>query len=93
MNRKNKMNCKSCGCDIIKSDCDKYGCKTKGTIKHAEFPQRCLDCHNELVHGEIQNHNIHVCGGTNSHLEGLDKDPDAFKRSDSFFTENKKMIT
>jgi len=76
------MICKSCGCEIEGPDCDKRGCQQYGTIKNKLFPQRCLECHNELVHGEIKNQNVHVCGGTNSKLDGLDKDPDAFKRSE-----------
>jgi hypothetical protein len=42
----------------------------------------CLDCHKELVHGIVEDQNIHIVGGTPSRVDTPDYDEDAFKRSD-----------
>jgi hypothetical protein len=66
--------CKTCKETVKIEGCD---------ICNHSITDSCLDCHNELVHGVIEDQNIHVCGGRSSKLNTPDYDEDAFKRSDS----------
>lgn len=65
------MECFHCG-DVVKRltcpVCDK------------EMDRVCFDCHVEVKHGIIQNHNIHIVGGSR-HLCSADEDYDAYSPS------------
>ena len=67
--------CRHCGEPIENDKCNTCGVEL-------EKECRCQDCHNEVVHGEISNHNIHIAGNLKkSKLDSVDNDPDAYNPS------------
>ena len=64
--------CINCKCKYDEWSCE--SCKK-------DIYDRCEECHNEVVHSIIVDQNIHICGGIKTGLDGLDKDPDAWKKA------------
>jgi len=72
MAKKKKIICKHCKEMIDETTCSLCGKK---------LTDECLVCHKELVHDEISNQNIHICGNDFGYLNSVDKDYDAYHLS------------
>jgi len=70
--KKRKTFCKSCEETVPAEYCEECNVVVIGA---------CLDCHKELVHGLIEDQNIHIIGGNDGKLGTPEYDPDAFGRS------------